>query len=187
MIYLTVVLLGFGLAMDAFAVCMGYGVCQKKIIFKSAFRLALSTALFQMIMPLLGWISGNFLGRVVESVAPFISFGLLLVIGVKMIVESFKKEEDCDVTDISRGKALFIICFATSIDAFAAGISIGLIRIPLYFSIIVIGSITFGLSLLGVYLGRIAGAVFERWAEILGGIILIGIGIKILLTNLLFG
>ena len=172
--------------MDAFAVSVGYGICQKKIIFRSAFRLSFHTALFQMIMPLIGWISGKFLGKIVSNISPFISFALLFLIGIKMIIEALKREEECRVKDISRGKELIIVCIATSIDAFAAGVSIGLIKIPLVISIVIIGTITFVLSILGVYIGRLIGKFIEKWAEIIGGVILILIGVKILVEKIFF-
>jgi manganese efflux pump family protein len=179
-------LIAVGLAMDAFAVSIGFGVCRKEAKFRSAFRLAFHTALFQVLMPLAGWFGGNFLGKFVSFLSPWIAFGLLAIIGIKMIIESFKKEEDCDTLDISKGKQLILICLATSIDAFAAGLSIGLLNIPLVISLSIIGIVTFILTIAGVYLGKVAGVFLEKWAEIAGGVILILIGLKILLEKLFF-
>ena len=186
MVFITIFFLSLGLAMDAFAVCISYGVCKKNFKFRDAFRLSLHTALFQILMPLLGYFLGNFLGKVVSQYSSFIAFLLLFIIGIKMLIESFLKKEECERVDFSKGKALIFICIATSIDAFAAGISLGLIGLPVFISLIFIGLITFLMSIIGVYLGRIVGSFIEKWAEIAGGIILIIIGIKILLEKLFF-
>jgi manganese efflux pump family protein len=184
-VYLTVFFLSVGLAMDAFAVSIGYGVCNKNANFRSALRLSFHTALFQVLMPLAGWFAGNYLGKFVSNLSPWIAFALLAFIGIKMILESFKKKDDCDICDISRGKHLIMVCLATSIDAFAAGLSIGLLNISLIISLSMIGIITFILTFAGVYAGKIAGVFLEKWAEIAGGAILILIGLKILLEKFL--
>ena len=184
MIFITIFFLSLGLAMDAFAVCISYGICNKNFKFISAFRLSFHTALFQILMPLAGYFLGNFLGKIVSQYSSFIAFILLLILGIKMLVESFfKKEEECKRVDFSKGRALIFICIATSIDAFAAGISLGLIGLPIFISLIFIGIITFLMSMLGVYLGRIIGGFIEKWAEIVGGLILIIIGFKILIEK----
>lgn len=186
MVFITIFFLSLGLAMDAFAVCISYGICNKNFKFRDAFRLSFHTAFFQILMPLGGYFLGNFLGKVVSQYSSFVAFALLLIIGIKMLVESFQKKEECERVDFSKGKALIFICIATSIDAFAAGISLGLIGLPIFLSLIFIGIITFLMSMIGVYLGRVIGSFIERWAEIIGGIILIIIGVKILLEKLLF-
>jgi len=184
--FITIILLSIGLAMDAFAVSISYGICNKDAEFRDALRLAFHTALFQILMPLAGYIFGDLLGRFISFFSPFIASGLLVIIGIKMIIESFKNKEECQRVDISKGKALLFICIATSIDAFAAGISIGLINLPMAVSLIFIGSITFIMSFTGVYIGKVAGNFLEKQAEILGGIILIIIAIKVLVEKFLF-
>ncbi len=186
MIFITIILLSFALAMDAFAVCISYGICNRNSKFRDAFRLAFHTALFQVLMPLLGYICGNLLGKFVSKYSPFIAFATLLIIGIKMIIESFNQKEECERVDFSRGKALIFICIATSIDAFAAGISLALLGLPMYISLIFIGTITFVISFSGVYLGKFVGHFIEKWAEIFGGVILIIIGVKILIEKLFF-
>ena len=103
-----------------------------------------------------------------------------------MIVESLNAKAECDPVDISKGKHLIFVCIATSIDAFAAGLSIGLLNIPIVVSLSMIGIITFVLTFAGVYIGKIAGFFLEKWAELAGGIILILIGIKIIVEKLFF-
>ncbi|OHD15328.1 MAG: hypothetical protein A2086_08415 [Spirochaetes bacterium GWD1_27_9] len=184
--YIVVFFLAVGLAMDAFAVCVSYGVCHKEARFRAIFRLSFHTALFQVLMPLLGWIAGTYLGKVVSKLSPWIAFILLLIIGIKMLVEAFEKKEECEVVDFSKGKHLIFVCIATSIDAFAAGLSLGLLNLPPIVSLTMIGVITFILSMLGVYLGKVVGFVLGKGAEITGGIILILIGVKIIVENLFF-
>jgi len=183
-VYITVFLLALGLAMDAFAVSISYGASFKQAERRSALRLAFHTALFQILMPLLGWLGGNFLGKFVSNLSPWIAFGLLDFIGLKMLMEAFETKKECGTVDLSRGKNLLLVCAATSIDAFAAGLSIGLINIPIIITLSTIGIITFILSFAGVYIGKAIGHVLERWAGVAGGIILIGIGLKIILEKL---
>jgi putative Mn2+ efflux pump MntP len=137
-------------------------------------------------MPLLGWVGGNFLGKVVADFSPWIAFALLAFIGIKMFVEAFENKKECDIVDITKGKHLLFVCIATSIDAFAAGLSIGLLNIPIIVTLTFIGVITFIMAFSGVYIGKAIGHILEKWAEIAGGVILIGIGVKILVEKLFF-
>jgi len=134
-------------------------------------------------MPVLGWYSGMQLQSVISAVAPWIAFLLLLAIGIKMIYESFSFEEDvCKVFSL---KELLVLSIATSIDAFAIGVTFAILNTPIITPIIVIGFVTFILSFIGVYIGKNVGHLFESKIEILGGLILIAIGFKILLENIL--
>lgn len=180
-----VLLLSLGLAMDAFSVSVCFGVCHPKSKITSALRLAFFTALFQFMMPLLGWYIGKLLGNIFFKGSSLIAFLILLIIGLKMIIEALIKKDECDPVDISRGKHLIIVCFATSIDASAAGLSLGILKTPLLLSVSLIGLITLLLSFTGVYLGKIFGFILGKWAEITGGLILIGIGINIIIKNLI--
>ena len=177
---LSVILLGFALAMDAFSVCVGFGVCYRKANFWSAIRLAVVTALFQALMPLIGWFGGHAIGKSMEKISPVIACVLLFIVGLKMIIEAFEVKEDCDIYDISKGKDLFIVAIATSIDALAAGITIGILRVPLIISVSIIGVITLILSFSGVFIGKLVGNFMGKWSEITGGLIIIGIGLHIL-------
>lgn len=181
----TILLIGFSLAMDAFSVSVGYGVCFKRCEMAAALRIALSTALFQALMPLGGWFLGNMLGKFISTISPYIAFFLLLFIGIKMFIEALKSGEECSIEDISRGKRLIAISIATSIDAFAAGFGLGLLNFPLILSISIIGLITFIMSFLGVYLGKWLGSILGKISEFAGSIILIGIGFKILIQAIL--
>ncbi len=180
---IQLIFLSLGLAMDAFSVSISFGVCHPKSKINSSLRLAFFTALFQFLMPLLGWFVGSLLGKIFLKGSYLIAFIILLGIGLKMIIDAIIKKEKCDPIDISKGKHLIVVCLATSLDALAAGLSLGLLNTNLLLSVSMIGIITFILSFTGVYLGKIFGFLLGKWAEIFGGIILIGIGINTILKN----
>jgi putative Mn2+ efflux pump MntP len=179
---ISIIFLAIGLAMDAFSVSITRGLTLQCNI-KFALIIAIFFGVFQAIMPVLGWFSGIQLQNLVSTLAPWIAFLLLLIIGLKMIYEAFSTEEDvCKVFSL---KELIILSIATSIDAFAVGVTFAILNTPIVTPIIVIGLITFILSFIGVYIGKNIGHLFENKIEILGGIILILIGLKILLENIL--
>ena len=134
-------------------------------------------------MPIIGWILGVQLSIYISAVAPWIAFALLIFIGTKMIYESFimKEEDTCRFFSL---KELLILSIATSIDALAAGVTFAFLNISIVIPIILIGIITFGLSFLGVFIGKKIGHLFESKIEMVGGVILIVIGFKILLEYL---
>jgi putative Mn2+ efflux pump MntP len=179
--FISILFLAVGLAMDAFSVSITRGLTLKCNI-KYALIIALFFGGFQALMPVLGWFSGMQLQGVVSTLAPWIAFLLLLGIGLKMIYESFSVGEDvCKVFSL---KELLILSIATSIDAFAVGITFAILNTPIITPIVIIGLVTFILSLIGVYIGKNIGHLFENKIEILGGLILIGIGLKILIESL---
>jgi len=178
--FISILFLAVGLAMDAFSVSITRGLTLKCNI-KYALIIALFFGGFQALMPVLGWFSGIQLQSIVSTIAPWIAFLLLLGIGLKMIYESFSTEKD-DYKTFSL-KELLILSVATSIDAFAVGITFAILNTPIITPIIIIGIVTFILSFIGVYIGKNIGHLFENKIEILGGLILIGIGLKILIEN----
>ncbi|MGZ7210066.1 MAG: manganese efflux pump MntP [Methanobacterium sp.] len=177
----SIIFLAVGLAMDAFSVSITRGLTLNCNI-KHALLIALFFGGFQAIMPVLGWFSGIQLQSIVSALAPWIAFLLLLGIGIKMIYESiFTGEEDaCKVFSL---RELIFLSIATSIDAFAVGITFAILNTPILTPIIIIGLVTFLLSFVGVYIGKKVGHLFENKIEIIGGLILITIGFKILLEN----
>jgi manganese efflux pump family protein len=181
---LSILLLAVGLAMDAFSVSITRGLSVRCDI-KHALLIALFFGGFQALMPVLGWASGRELAHFMEAWAPWVAFILLFLIGAKMIYESFRHPEEEDTCKILSLRELLFLSVATSIDAFAVGITFAFLNISLLQPIIIIGVVTFVLSLVGVYIGKQVGHLFESKMEILGGIILIGIGFKILLEHLL--
>lgn len=191
---IEIVLLGLALSADAFAVSLVSGVKMPHFLYKNALVYALFFGVFQALMPLLGYFFGNVLSSFVDKYTSYISFALLLIIGVKMIVDAVRsKDETCDKNcDICEKhntckiikvnyKELLMLAISTSLDAFAVGVSFSLLKVNLALSVSIVGAITFILSFLGVYIGYKFGSKFEKIPEIIGGCVLILIGFKILL------
>ena len=135
-------------------------------------------------MLIVGWLLGQTVVGIIESYDHWVAFGLLLLIGAKMLRESLQSEDDHERTDITRGVALLTLSVATSIDSLAVGLSVAFLGSGLLIVAPVIGSITFGISAAGFYVGRSVGSALGRRAEAIGGVVLIGIGLRILLTHL---
>jgi manganese efflux pump family protein len=184
--FITIFVIAVGLAMDAFAVSIASGVTLKCFQAKPAFRVALFFGGFQAIMPVLGWLAGSSFKKYIEAYDHWVVFGLLAFIGGKMIYESFvikEAESKCDPNNLT---IVFILAIATSIDALAVGLSFSVLQVDIITPVIIIGIVTFVLSFLGVYLGGKFGSIFENKIEFIGGIVLIGIGLKILVQHLFF-
>lgn len=184
--YITITTLAIALAMDAFAVSVVSGAAYTRLRIRHALRMAAFFGAFQAFMPLLGSLAGSALKVYVESVGHWIAFALLLAVGAKMIYESFKiKEAESSNFDPASLPVLLALSVATSIDALVIGITLSLVVASVALAVAIIGVITFALSLLGVWIGKRFGHFFEIPMEAVGGIILIAIGLKILLTALL--
>jgi len=181
---LSILLIAIGLAMDAFAVSIVSGFTLAHIKVRNALTIALFFGLFQALMPVIGWLSGNTLKGYISGVDHWVAFGLLFIVGCRMIYESFKLESDKKNIDPENIGVLLILAIATSIDALAVGISLSFIDVAIIIPALIIGIITFLLSYIGVYIGNRFGHFFERRIEMLGGLLLIGIGIKILIEHL---
>jgi len=179
-----VLLLAFALSMDAFAVAIGLGVKSKKFDMMLAFKVALFFGIFQGVMPLFGYLASVGLGSFIESIDHWVAFGLLSLIGGKMLYESFGENTEDEIS-ILTNKVLLILAIATSIDAMAAGFTLDLMSLNPFISMIIIGVVTFIFSFIGVYIGVNGGEYLESKAEKLGGIVLISIGLKILLEHTL--
>ncbi len=181
---LTLFLLAVGLSMDAFAVSICKGLAMKKISFRQAAIVGLWFGGFQALMPALGFLLGTSFASLVNVVADWIAFVLLALIGGNMIKEALSKEEEEADASLSF-KTMLLLAIATSIDAFAVGVSfafmeIGSLIIP---AVLFIGVITFILSMVGVKVGNIFGTKYKSKAELVGGIILILLGVKIILEH----
>lgn len=171
------------LSMDAFAVAMCKGLSVKKVRIGNALTVGVYFGVFQALMPLIGFFLGSAFKSLIESVDHWIAFGLLALIGGNMIREALSsdnEELDCSFCF----KAMFPFAIATSIDALAVGVGFAVIDVSIIPAVSFIGVITFVLSTLGVYLGNIFGAKYKSKAELLGGIVLILMGLKILLEHL---
>jgi manganese efflux pump family protein len=184
----SVIIVAVALAMDAFSVCVSCGMVIAKPGFGHYFRLSFHFGLFQFMMPIIGFFGGMYLERYIKSVDHWIAFGLLAFIGLKMIREAFRKEsEDCPVDerkDPTRGWSLIVLAVATSIDALAVGLSIGVLNHPIFLPSVIIGVVCAAFSAVGVALGNKVGSFAGKRAEAFGGLMLIAIGIKILVEHL---
>ena len=182
-------LIAVGLAMDAFAVSVCKGLSMKKINVQHTLVIAIFFGTFQAIMPLIGWFAGIRYEKYIEGIDHWVAFVLLVLIGAKMLYEALKSDDASEATSFCeerlRIKELFFLAVATSIDALAVGITFSLLPdTNITNAILIIGVITFFLSLTGVWVGNKFGSKYKSRAEIAGGFILIAIGFKILLESL---
>jgi putative Mn2+ efflux pump MntP len=185
MSFLEILLVSFGVAMDAFAVSVSAGVVVKKIKFRQALLIGVFFGGFQVLMPLIGWSGGNACKQFIESFDHWAAFTLLVLVGGKMLYEACgKKEEDEEPADPFKLKILFIMALATSIDALAVGVTFSFVNVPLLLSVSMMGIVTFIFSIAGVYIGGLFGHLFERKFEFAGGLVIILIGVKILIDHL---
>jgi manganese efflux pump family protein len=173
-----------GLAMDAFAVSLGVGTTGQANDFRSRFRLAFHFGLFQSLMTLLGWLVGSTIASYINSFDHWVALALLGYVGVNMIRSGFGKQRDCMAPNPSRGRTLMMLCVATSLDALAVGLSMAMIQAPVLAPSLMIGVVCLTLSTIGLVTGTRLGETFGKKMEILGGMILIGIGLEILVSHL---
>ena len=180
---IEILLISIGLAMDAFAVSVCKGLAMKKMSWKKAITIGLYFGAFQAIMPTIGFSLGTTFERFITNVDHWIAFILLVGIGINMVKEAFDKESENrnDNVDV---KTMLVLSIATSIDALAIGITFACLKIHIVMPVITIGLITFIISVIGVKIGNRFGDKYEKKAEIMGGVILILLGIKILLEHL---
>lgn len=169
--------------MDAFAVSICKGLSMKKLDWKKAIIIALYFGIFQAVMPVIGYFLGTTFESLVTQIDHWIAFILLGIIGINMIKEAFSNDSE-NVNDKVDFKTMIILAIATSIDALAIGITFAFFKTNLLLAVIIIGIITFMLSLIGVKIGNKFGNKYEKKAEIFGGVILILIGVKILIEHL---
>jgi manganese efflux pump family protein len=181
----TSLFVGVGLAMDAFAVSLSIGTDTITNDMRAKLRLAFHFGFFQMMMTVLGWLAGNTISTFIQDFDHWVAFGLLAYVGINMIRSGLNPNFESYRQNPSRGRLLVVLCIATSIDALAVGLSMAMIHVWVYFPSIVIGLVTFGLSMVGLKAGGKLGQKFGKRMEIYGGIILIGIGLKILAEHLL--
>lgn len=183
---LTTLALAVALSMDAFAVAVATGSLLKRDHVRHALRMAAFFGFFQALMPALGWLAGLTLRDMIEKADHWVAFGLLLLVGGKMIYEAvWLKKEEKEPGDGAHDMAtLLILSVATSIDALAVGLSMSLLGVDIVLPSLIIGVVCFVFTLVGVGIGAKVGHLFEEKIEIVGGLILIGIGAKILYDHL---
>ena len=180
---IEILLISIGLAMDAFAVSVCKGLAMKKMSWKKAIIIGLYFGAFQAIMPTIGFSLGTAFERFITNVDHWIAFILLVGIGINMVKEAFDKKSENRNENVDV-KTMLVLSIATSIDALAIGITFACLKIHIVMPVITIGLITFIISLIGVKIGNRFGNKYEKKAEIMGGVILILLGIKILLEHL---
>lgn len=186
MSFIFVLGIAVALAMDCFAVSLGMAAGTRGLSMRQAVRMAAFFGGFQFFMPVLGWLAGARLLSLIRDFDHWVAFGLLAVIGGHMIYESFelndeKKEARSDQT---RGARLLVLSVATSIDSLGVGLSLGVIEASILYPAAVIGLTSFVMTVAGARLGPVVGRVAGRRAELVGGVILIAIGMKILVEHL---
>lgn len=181
-------LIAFSLSFDSFAVsvCSGLSLCRKHLKLTDALKISLTLAVFQAFMPVIGWFLGSAVKGYIEKADHWIAFGLLGFLGVKMIIEGRVPIKEKKIKNPTEWKVLIPMAIATSIDALAVGVSFTFFYSNIVFPAILIGVVTMGVSLSGIYMGKKAGIKIAGKAEIIGGITLIIIGLKILLEHLFF-
>ena len=175
----SILLTGFALSMDAFAVSVTKGMTLKKINLSIATKIAFLFGLFQAVMPLIGWLFGMNFELYIRSIDHWIAVVLLSFLGIKMIIEAIKNDDNDNSTYLDN-KELIILSIATSIDALAVGVTFAFLNIDIIPICVSIGVITFLVCFIGVLIGKKIGSVFKNYAQIIGGIILILIGLNIL-------
>lgn len=181
----NILLIAVGLAMDAFAVSVCKGTCLPPRNLRQPLRMGFCFGLFQFAMPVLGFFLGTFLAEFTHHFAPWIAFGLLSFIGIKMVVEARKPKPEVDCEPRIPIRELLLLGIATSIDALAVGFSFALLGEPCLLASAVIGGTTFLLAFFGGFFGRKLGELLGRRAEYFGGAVLIIIGVRILIQNFL--
>jgi len=180
---LTILGIALALAMDAFSVAVAAGVSLPDVTGRHVFRLAWHFGLFQFLMPVIGWAGGRAASGWLERFDHWIAFGLLGGSGVKMVRESVSKDEEAPRSDPTRGFSLVLLSVATSIDALAVGVSLALLDVTIVIPSLIIGFVCGLMTILGIRLGRQIGLLLGKRIECVGGLVLIGVGVRILVTS----
>lgn len=180
----TITGIALGLSFDTFAVSLSCGVVESKIRFRNALRIAFVLALFQGAMPVIGYFLGSTVSQYINRFDHWVAFGLLMILGLRMVIAGFKKDDEKIPLDFNRLTVLLTIATGTSIDAFAVGISFAFLSVQIWIAGLIIGTITFLASMTAIRIGKSASSHLGSRVEILGGIILAAIGIKILIEHL---
>jgi len=186
MSFLTLLFIAVGLGMDAFAVAISTGVKCRPIRPAQILRMSAAFGLFQFLMPLIGWLAGSTVIGQFQAYDHWIAFGLLAIVGGHMAWAGLFEHEDADKAcpDPTRGWTLALLAVATSIDALAVGVSLSMLGYSLWYPAALIGVVAFFMTAVGMLIGAPLGVVFGKRMEVVGGLVLIGIGVKILLEHM---
>jgi putative Mn2+ efflux pump MntP len=180
----AILIIAVGLGMDALSVAVGIGGARRERTWGPTLRLALSFGLFQFFMPVAGWLAGRTVADVIAGYDHWIAFALLAYVGGRMIRESFRGGDAAPPADPTQGWTLLMLSVATSIDALAVGLSFAFLKTPILFPSAVIGVVCFLMTVAGMRFGERLGRLVGRRMEMVGGLVLIGIGLKILFEHL---
>ena len=186
---IEIFLIAVSLALDAFAVSVSSGISIPGFGGRQAVKMGLWFGGFQFGMPLIGWLLGSSVSRYIEAMDHWVAFALLAIIGGRMVWGALRQgagEEEEAPSDLS-ARRLCMLAIATSIDALAVGVSMAFMNVPVLLSAVVIGVVAFVLSVVGGMVGKRLGALFQRRAELVGGLVLIGIGLKIVIEHTMGG
>jgi putative Mn2+ efflux pump MntP len=183
--YFSIIAIALGLSFDTFAVSLSYGVLQNKIFFRQAARIAIVFAVFQGGLTVSGYFLGSIISEYLKTLDHWIALGLLGFLGLKMIIEGLKRNETKEIKDYSKPVILISIAIGTSIDAFAVGVSFAFLDVRIWISGIIIGIVTFLASMTAIRIGKSAGEKLGGKVEVIGGLILVAIGLKIFLQHIL--
>ena len=182
---LEVIVIALSMSMDAFAVCLGAGTQERTSAPRPTFRLAFHFGLFQFLMPILGWLAGTTVETYIATFDHWVAFGLLAFVGARMLWSGLHPDPLVKKDDPSRGWTMVLLSIAVSIDALAIGLSLGLIGVTIWYPAVVIGLVTGLVSWVGLRLGNRLSSRFGDRMEVLGGFVLLGIGLRILISHLL--
>jgi putative Mn2+ efflux pump MntP len=180
----SIFFIALSMAMDAFAVSLGSGVKIGPGP-RPVFRIAFHFGLFQALLPIVGWLFGNTIEPYVRGFDHWVAFGLLAFVGLRMIRSGLSEGEEENPKDPSRGWTMVMLSVAVSIDALAVGLSLGVLGVNIWTPALIIGLVTGALSLLGLRVGNEVGKRYGKPVEVLGGLVLIGIGVRIVISHLL--
>ena len=183
--YFTILVIAIGLSFDTFAVSLSYGVVRSRILFLQASRIAIVLAVFQGGLTIAGYFLGSIVSDVLKATDHWIALGLLSFLGIKMIIEGLRKTKNEETKDFNSTIVLLTIALGTSIDAFAVGISFALLDVKIWEAGVVISAVTFLASMTAIRIGKSAGVRLGNKVEIIGGLLLIAIGLKIFLEHML--
>ena len=182
---ISILLIGIGLAMDAFSVSVSEGIILKKPTLGQSAKIALFFGIFQFIMPCIGYLLGSAFADYITAFDHYIAFVLLGFIGGKMIYEAICEKEEGEIKNPLSFNTLLVLAIATSIDALAVGVSFAFLKVDIWISVLLIGITTCLFSMVGINIGNFFGSRFKSTAELLGGIILVVMGVKILIEHTL--
>lgn len=183
--FFSILLIALGLSADCFAVSLGGSIAMKRHSRLQVLRAAVAFGLFQGLMPVLGWLVGQTVVDFIADYDHWVAFGLLAIVGGHMLWESFRhKDGRAEGTDITKGWPLIILSFATSIDALAVGLTFPFLEVNVAVASPTIGLVAFAATIVGFLLGRRVGKLAGKWAAAVGGLLLIAIGLRVLLTHL---